>query len=59
MSKIDLTWISKEMKPGVWYNIKDEEQLNEFKRQIEHGLGWPKFTLSLSNDYKQVKKTEL
>mgnify|MGYP001252797864 CR=1 FL=1 len=59
MSKIDLTWISKTMKPGVWYNIKDEEQLAEWQRQIANCFGWPKFTLSLSDDYKRVRKTEL
>ena len=59
MSKIDLTWISKEMKPGVWYNIKDEEQLRQIMQLIDKGFGFDKFTLSLSNDYKQVKKTEL
>ena len=59
MSNIDLTWIAKEMKPGIWYNIKDEEQLEEWKRQIAHRFGWPKFSLSLSEDYKRVRKTEL
>ena len=59
MSKIDLTWISKEMKPGVWYNIKDEEQLRQIMQLIDKGFGFDKFTLSLSNDYKRVRKTEL
>jgi len=30
MSKIDLTWIAKEMIPGKWYNINDEEQLKQY-----------------------------
>lgn len=59
MSQINLTWIAKEMIPGKWYNIKDEDQLKEWMRQIDHKLGWPKFQLSLSPDYKQVKKTEI
>jgi len=59
MSQINLTWIAKEMIPGKWYNIKDEDQLKEWQRQIDHKLGWDKFQLSLSPDYKQVKKTEI
>lgn len=59
MSNIDLTWISKEMKPGVWYDIKDEEQLRQFQQLIDKAFGWDKFTLTLSSDYKRVRKTEL
>lgn len=56
---IDLTWIAREMIPGKWYNIKDEEQLKEWQRQIDYRFGYPKFTLSLNDDYTQVRKTEI
>ena len=59
MSKIDLTWIAKTMQPGVWYNIKDEEQLRQFSQLVEKHFGYPKFDLTLSSDYKRVRKTEL
>jgi len=59
MAKIDLTWIAKEMIPGKWYNIKDEEQLRQFMQLIDKRFGFDKFTLSLSSDYKRVRKTEL
>ena len=59
MSNIDLKWIAKEMIPGKWYTIKDEAQLKEWMRQIDYRFGYPKFTLTLSPDYKQVRKTEL
>jgi len=59
MSNIDLTWISKEMKPGVWYDIKNEEQLRQFMQLIDKRFGFDKFALSLSSDYKRIRKTEL
>jgi len=59
IKQIDLTWISKEMKPGVWYDIKNEEQLRQFKQIIDKRFGYPVFDLSLSDDYKRVRKTEL
>ena len=59
MKNIDLTWIAKEMIPGKWYTIKDEEQQKEWQRQIRLSFGYPVFCLSLSNDYKMVKKTEI
>ena len=59
MANINLFWISKEMKPGKWYDIKDEEQLKQYMQIMDKRLFWPKFQLSLSPDYKQVKKTEL
>lgn len=59
MSNIDLKWIAKEMIPDKWYTIKDEAQLKEWMRQIDHRFGWPKFQLTLSPDYKQVRKTEI
>jgi hypothetical protein len=54
---IDLKWIAKEMVPNKWYTIKDEAQLKEWQRQISFRFGWPVFQLSLSPDFKQVKKT--
>jgi hypothetical protein len=59
MSNVNLFWISKEMKPGKWYDIEDETQLSQYQRIIDKRFGWPKFQLSLSPDYKQVKKTEI
>lgn len=59
MSNIDLTWIAKTMKPGVWYDIKNEEQLRQFQQLINKAFGWDKFTLTLSSDFKRVRKTEL
>ena len=59
MSKINLTWIAKEMIPGKWYNINDEEQLRQYMQIMDKRLFWPKFQLSLSPDFKQVKKVEI
>jgi len=59
MSNIDLTWIAKTMKPGVWYEIKNPEQLRQFMQLIDKRFGYPVFDLSLSDDYKRVRKTEL
>ena len=59
MSNIDLTWIAKTMIPGKWYNIKDEEQLRQFMQLVRSHFGYPKFDLTLSKDFKRVRKTEL
>lgn len=59
MNKIDLTWISKEMQPGKWYDVEDENQLSQYQRIMDKRFGWPKFQLSLSPDYTKVKKTEI
>lgn len=54
---VNLYWISKEMKPDTWYEVNDEELLRQYQRLISTRFGWDKFQLSLSPDYKQVKKT--
>jgi len=59
LEQIDLVWIAQKMKPGKWYNIKNAEQLRQFNQLISSRFGWDKFQLSLSPDYKQVKKTEI
>ena len=57
IKQINITWISKEMKPDKWYKIKDEEQLKQFMQLIDKRFGFSQFTLTLSTDYKQVRKT--
>jgi hypothetical protein len=59
LEQIDLVWIAQKMEPGKWYNIKNAEQLRQFMQLIDKRFGFDKFTLSLSPDYKHVKKTEI
>jgi hypothetical protein len=59
LEQIDLVWIAQKMESGKWYNIKNAEQLRQFMQLIDKSFGFDKFQLSLSPDYKQVKKTEI
>jgi len=59
LEQIDLVWIAQKMKPGKWYNIKNAEQYRQFEQLVNNRFGWDKFQLSLSPDYRQVKKTEI
>ena len=59
MARIDLKWIAQKMEYNRWYNIKDEEQLRQIMQLIDKGFGFDKFTLTLSSDYKRVRKTEI
>jgi hypothetical protein len=54
---IDLQRISKDMKPGIWYDIKDEEHIRQFKQLCDSRFGWPVFQLSFNNDMNKIKKT--
>ena len=39
--------------------IQESIRLRRIMQLIDKGFGFDKFTLSLSNDYKRVRKTEL
>ena len=43
----------------VTREMYDDEQYRQFEQLVNNRFGWDKFQLSLSPDFKQVKKTEL
>ena len=59
IKQINLEWISKKMESGKWYKINDSECLRQIQQLISNSFGYPKFTLTLSEDYKRVRKTEI
>ena len=56
MSHINEKWIENDMISGQWYEIETIDEAYYWMRLIEHGYGFPVFSLSLNDKYTMIRK---